>query len=301
MNNEIEVLMRGGERIFLKKAVLYGNCHMNSIEICLKHSPNFCKEYSIVKIPLFYEGEGTIAPEILACCDLFVYQDIREKNSFGKEFSSKRLIKMLPENCIKVCIPNLYELGYGFFPQNLVQTAQPKFYNKHNPCFHGDERGLFVHGDKVIAEKIEQNYSLKDLMSFVKSGNAISKEDILDVFEKYRYKIRKREENWDIKIYEYIFDIYKENQVFNDFGHPSNIVLKKISERILDFINIENDLKNFEMIFELEEYEDPIYPCVKEALELNYQKKYIREQSNKKLCEHMDFEEYVKEYYFWCQ
>lgn len=284
-----------------RKAILYGNCHMNSIEICLKHSENFSKIYTIVKIPLFYEGEGCPEINVLSKCDLFIYQEIRESNSYGKEYASDNLLKMLPNDCVKICVPNLYELGYGFFPQNLVQASQPKYYNAYNPKFRDDERGLFVHGDRIIREKIEQNFSLRDLVKFVNSNDAISQEYVLKTFDQYRDKIKNREIKWDIKIYNYIFSNYQDIQMFNDFGHPTNKVMKKISEEILEYLGIENDLTQFVMIFEMEEYEDPIYPCVKEILGLNYQKEYIREQSDKKLCNHMSFNEYVKEYYFWCQ
>lgn len=289
------------ERLYKDKVILYGNCHMHSIAICLNHSPNFRKKYYIEKIPLFYEGGSVLDKKILSKCKLFIYQDIRETNSFGKEYSSNELIKKLSKECKKVCIPNLYELGYGFFPQCLVQKEQPKYYNKYNPPFKGDNRGLFVHGDSVISEKMEQEYSVEGIIEFANSKEAVSKEKIHEVFERYRKKIKERENRWDIKIYSYIFENYKKIQMFNDFGHPSNAVMKKISEGILELLSIENDLKDFKMIFELEEYEDPIYPCVKETLGLEYSKKYIREQSDKKLVEHMDFDEYIKEYYYWCQ
>jgi hypothetical protein len=216
----------------------------------------------------------------------------------GEEFGTDRLRDFLPAKCDCVQIPNLYELGYGFFPQNYLFEASPHFINKNNPPFKGDERGLFVHGDYVLDGMLDK--SINEVVERVNRIDLIDREKILFMFDKYIEKIRDREKRWDIQIADYIMNEYKNKQMFNDFGHPSNNVIKKMSRNLLKYIGIEDDLKDFKMIYELDEYEDPIYPCVKEILGLKYQKKYLREQSDKKLVEKMTFEEYVREYYYWC-
>ncbi len=257
------------------------------------------KKCELIKLPYFFKKEGPPEKEQLLDCDLFIYQEIRDKNAMGEEFGTDRLMRFLPSKCERIQIPNLYELGYGFFPQNFIFERAPHFINKNNPSFKGDDRGLFVHGDYVIDSMLDR--PVNEVVESVYRTDLIDRDKILSMFDKYTEKIREREKRWDIKIADYILSEYKNKQMFNDFGHPSNDVIRKMSRELLEYIGIEDDLKDFKMIYELDEYEDPIYPCVREVLGLKYQKKYLREQSDKKLVEKMTFEEYVREYYFWCQ
>lgn len=290
-------------RIGKEKVIVYGNCHTIVIIEYLLQSKSFNNHYYIQQIPMFYE-KGVFDCKLLKGCKLFIHQDIREENKFGKEFSSDYIKGILGKECICICIPNLYELGYGFFPQSLVQSNNPKYYNKRNPEFiKGDDRGLFVHGDRILEQQIDNNCSLNDIIEYAHSDNILSNKEITDIFNTYKAKILRREDNWDIKIFDFIFenDHYKEEQMFTDFGHPTNIVLKKIVERLLDRIeNTYNDITSIEINRVLDQYEDPIYPYVAKVLGLKYSKKYIRVQSNMKIRKNMDFDEYVKEYYYWC-
>ena len=281
------------------KIAIYGNCHVRGIEICLKNSKNFNSKYELIKLPYFFEGEGPPEKDQLTTCDYFIYQEIREKNALGVEFGTKRLFDFIPRNCQCIQIPNLYELGYCFFPQNYLHLNAPHYINKNNPPYKGDERGLFVHGDYVIDSLMDM--PVNDVVKLVKSLDIISKHTIIEMFDRYISKITERETEWDIKIADFIIDNYRDIQMFNDFGHPSNVVIKKMAQDLLKLLDVDDDLDNFNMIFELDEYEDPIYPCVKNVLGLNYEKSYLRQQSDKKLVEKMDFEEYVREYYYWCQ
>lgn len=59
---------------------------------------------------------------------------------------------------------------------------------------------------------------------------------------------------------------------------------------------LEDDLDYFSC---MDEYEELLYPCVSKALGLNWDQKYLRQHSLRKLCEKMDAEEYIKEYIWW--
>ena len=289
------------EKIYKGKAILYGNCHMIILEEYLNRSKTFRNKWQIQSIPLFYEGGGGISKELLSKCDLFIYQEIRETNQYGVEYSSDYLLKQLPDGCIRLCVPNLYELGYGFFPQNLMQTQQPKYYNKFNPSFQGDERGLFVHGDKVIQDLLRNNTAVNHIIQKIINEDVIDEKFIIENFNNYWEKIRERERKWDIKVYNFLRNTYQKQQIFIDFGHPTNLVIKYITENILLYLKLKNDIEDIKIELVLDEYEDPIYPCVTKTLGLKYQKEFLRENSNKKLRDEMDLEEYIREYCYWCQ
>jgi hypothetical protein len=52
---------------------------------------------------------------------------------------------------------------------------------------------------------------------------------------------------------------------------------------------------------DLDDYELPIYPKVKEILKLEFDENDIRKSSHgKKMDKKMSFEEYIREYLYWC-
>ena len=118
----------------------------------------------------------------------------------------------------------------------------------------------------------------------------------------YYKKFKLREEYWDVKILEYIMSFYRERKVFYDLAHPSNFVIRKICEDILKELGIDAKLSLLDKC--LDSYEYAIYPDVQEALGLDYggENDIIRNKSNFKLLpeEDMDFEQYIKQYIYWC-
>ena len=96
--------------------------------------------------------------------------------------------------------------------------------------------------------------------------------------------------------------IYKEGKrnekMFYDAGHPTNVIMKKISEEILNRLGIDEDGIHTDLT--MDGCENPIYPSVKRWLKLQWDESEIRKShSARKCCDKMDFEEYVKEYLWW--
>lgn len=119
-------------------------------------------------------------------------------------------------------------------------------------------------------------------------------------FEKDKEAIQKRELYWDIKITDYIYQQFKKEKLFYDIGHPTNIVLWEISNRILRFLNIEESVSE-EIGTDLSCYEVPVYDCIKEVLKLEWCSESLRNKYNFILGEDekMDLREYVREYIWW--
>lgn len=158
---------------------------------------------------------------------------------------------------------------------------------------------MFPHGDIVIDECIKRGMSVDEIIAYVKSDSIFSKEAILQNFAEYMEKIKKREEAWDIKIYDYIVLNYKKTKLFYDVGHPTNIIMKKISNEILAMLGME--LCDREIDTQMDIHETPVYPAVKKCLNLEWTEGYIRESNlAKKASVRMDLDEYVRLYVWWC-
>lgn len=102
---------------FDKKIVfIHGNCLCRVIKKYLQSSDFFPKNYVFGDWPLIYEcGEEGIDEQKLKACDVFIHQDIQRNNSKGIYFSDEYILPKLKEDCIKICIPNLYGFPKAIF------------------------------------------------------------------------------------------------------------------------------------------------------------------------------------------
>ena len=113
-------------------------------------------------------------------------------------------------------------------------------------------------------------------------------------------KIKERENKWDITIYDFIMQNYKRHKLFYDMGHPTNIVLKKIAEDVLERLGIKET--NIDAQKKLDIHEVPVYPCRKKSLGLEWEDENIRKSDYAcRMGENMDLESYVREYVWWCK
>lgn len=276
-----------------KISVLHGNCHMDVVKQYLKSSQEFDKVYGIYPNPLIQNNkQGYIKENILNHCDLFIHQDIRTNNAYGYKLSDEYILGKLPEKAIKITMPNLFGLGYGFFPQYFI--------NDHNPSLNDDKNGMFPNGDININNFIKAGLNISDIIYKINSNEIYSEVEVVDNFESSIHKIKEREKNWDIKILDFILYSYKKYKLFYDVGHPTNIIMKEISKQIL--INLGLNYNDIKSDLCMNQHEDPVYPCVGKYLNLDWvENEIIRVNSPKKMNSNvMDIIEYIKQYIMWC-
>lgn len=279
-----------------KIVLLHGNCHLDVIGEYLNSSEKFQKEYAIYPNPRIYDNkEHRIRDNILYNCDVWIHEDIKEDNPFGYYLSDKYLRKQFKKNTKDITIPNLFGLGRAFFPQQ-----DPEVNKKNCSIFNArDLNGMFPRADIVIDKCIQDGKNVEDTYLFTQRQDVFNKKDVFNNFSIYMKKIKEREKNWDIKIYNYIMDHYKYEKLFFDIGHPTNVILKKISSDILEMLNIDD--KEIFAQTQLDAHEIPVYPSVRKHLGMEWNENEIRKGKKcKKVEEVMDFKEYVREYIWWC-
>lgn len=276
--------------------LLHGNCHMAVIHSYLESSKKFSAKYAIYPNPCIYNNkDGYIKKRVLENTDVWIHEDIRKDNEYGY-FLSDEYIHSFFESITaypkEIVVPHLFGLGRAFFPQSNI--------NKRNePINNGyDKNGMFPHLDMVIDKCVKENKTVEEIVNCCKSEGILNKDFILNNFQYYMQKIKKREEAWDIKIYDFIVENYQKEKLFYDEGHPTNVVMKKISMDILNELGIDE-----ECIFtniQMDVHENPVYPVVRDTLGFKWEEREIRKSTGgKKMCSQMDFEEYIKEYLQW--
>lgn len=275
-----------------KIVLLHGNCHVRVLKQYMISSELFRSQYYIYPTPpVQCFGGGYIDEDVLGGCDVFIHQDIRKDNPYGEQVSDEYTVSRLNSKCKNITIPNLYRnFGKAFFPQEA--------WNKSNRQNRNIAKGMFPYGDANVAKLVEQGIRDRDeIIGFLK-GHVYSKEFIQERFEFYKEAILERQKNWDIKIMDYILNNYKSCKLFYDTEHPCNNVIKEICKGVFELLDIDcRSIK--EVDANLGEYEEAVYPCVMEALGLAWDEKNIRENKFK-LQQKMDFDEYYKEYLYWC-
>lgn len=267
-------------------AIINANCYGIIIGEYLRSSKAFSENYFIHSIPPIYENtQGFIANEVLKQCDLFIHQDIRRDNKYGKRLSDDYIRRQLKSTCVDITIPNLVGMGSIFYPfmeRRKVNNVQAETY--------------FPFADKRIDELYARGKSTSEIVGVINNVSLSNDIYIRDNMRKVVEKFKKREEHWDIKVIDYILDNYQKRQFFYDPYHPVNEVLEIISNGILRSLGFDRENLNAEQ--DLGASEMYLYPDVKAALGLQYDSREIRKKSFYKLTSEMNLEEYVKQYLF---
>lgn len=296
----LEVLDFAYYQWFFKQIVLlHGNCHIMPIQEYLGSSTAFTLKYTFYPHPLIQNGMKPIPLQSMQIMDVWIHEDIRADNPYGYELSDEYMRKGILRTSKEIVIPNLFGMGRAFFPQEKASEDEKLITKGNNPIANGDDRnGMFPYVDRVIERALTQMNNVNDIISFCKSKECLSKEEIVDNFHEYIEKIKKREAQWDICITEFILDHYKNEKLFYDSGHPTNTIFRKISEEILAKLGIQD--MQIECSAVLDAHEVPVYPVTREVLGMQWEDDSIRVSKNaKRAVEKMDFEEYIREYIWW--
>lgn len=276
-----------------KMVLLHGNCHMDVIEDFLNSSEAFSRNYAVYPTARICTKERT-KEEVLKYMDVWIHEDIRKDNLFGYEFSDEYMKLNLPKDIKEIIMPHLYSLGAGFFPHAKEKN------DKNAALLNGAyENGMFPFKDCIIEECVKRDMNAEEIYEYAMRDNIMPRKYIVDNFNEYIKKIERRESAWDIKILGFILEHYKKEKLFFDMGHPTNIVLKSVALKILEYLGIFGDLIETDVL--LDYHEVPIYPWIRKVLGLEWDEDYIRNSKEAiKSSDTMDTAEYIREYIWWC-
>ena len=244
-----------------KLVIIYGNCHTTVISAYLNGCREFNEEYVIYEIKPIHTitNSNYFNIPVFKYCDLFIHQSIQNKNRYGEEYCSERVIEKLNPNCRILSIPNVYHLPICFFPQ----------YSSKSEFKRRDGSAVFFR-DKLLDAASEKGWSYRKTVHDYWDCKHFKKEELDDKLMKFLKKVEEREKEWDIKCLEFIKENYQKNQLFYDPNHPTNFFLKYISEEILKELEISFDRKEWDKInpHSLTGYQMPILPEVKENFKM---------------------------------
>lgn len=279
-------------QIFDKKvAIAYGNCHIHGVKRYLEQNKELAYDYGFYPFPAIQEmGQLEDYKYVLRNCELFIHQTIRKENKFGEKYSSDNMMKYLSDSCNVISIPNLYGMPICFFPQQRINNKIEM--NKKSFCFYSGE-------DENIEKWVREGKTKDEIKSYIIEGGVYKKEEIIDMWKCFESKLLIREKVWDVKISDYIFKNYRKEKLFYEKLHITNILLKELANRLLKYMGYSENI--FELPIYFNTHEMFIYYDVMEALELEFEEKYIRTSLKDDLVNKcsVDIDEYICQAYKW--
>ncbi len=288
-------------------AILYGNCHMRVLEKYFRRNPCFMDKYVIRSYLVHMPPDNFPADEELENYGLFISYDIREENSFGVP-SYERLRQKVKSTCRCVKVPNLLCSFNSFFPQILGKADDAEILKWHinENAVRAYDAGIAVkvgwigYSDANICRLYKEGRTIGEIKDFIENADCYSGQDIIDKFHAELEKLKKREQECDIQISDFIEANFQAVQLFYAPNHPTEVLLCELGRRILFFLGFGTEAHmTVEPTIDYDEVF--IYGCVKRALGLRFEQKYIRKGSeyltvrNKPL----KLEEYIEDFIAW--
>lgn len=237
---------------FKKKCVIFFNCHGISIKDQLLSSKLFKSKFDLEYIALYeyfkgfkyykknnliFEHENSIKT-----CDLIIIQHIKKahhKNGKRIIYIEHSYIKsLIKSDCRSIIIPHYTFSGY------------------HYP---------YIIDDSTINENISKENLVKNINNILID----EKENIILHLNDQLEHVRKLDEYSSIKCYNFVKNNYRSKILFFSRSYPTYLFFHYLSQEILNLINVKDNIIPKWSQFALEKSE-PIYPCVKKYLKLEF-------------------------------
>lgn len=197
-----------------KIVVINANCHGDAIEKYLNQSAVFCNEYMVYPIPAIQlNKEGKIDLDLLRHTDVYIHQDIRAENAMGYKLSDEYVGKYLPERATDICIPNFVGMGNWMYPS--LGGLDKVIDAMNGPLY-------VLYRDAVLDEAVDHCHSFEAFRTYW-SNYRYDDDGMENRFTANMNRLKEREKNWDIKIYDFIRENYRTIPCFTDANHPRNM------------------------------------------------------------------------------
>lgn len=272
-------------------AVVYGNCQSLYISLILAESRQFSNDYILmVMLPvqnIEFEKIKGFDKRVMKHISCFIYQKVKRDNAFGEKLSTDELIPMLKPECKKCTIPFVYLLAY--FPQHIK--------NPRNDMLKRGE-GHYPYGDRVIRDCLESGKSVDETARNLADLSLFSEEEVQENYKNSLQELKKREENLDVIISDFLEKNFKSKYLFYTPSHPTNECMVEVVYRILNFFGYEYEKIDYSNVIENDRYEMYIYPSVKKKLGLTFPKSKFRPYKASGC--YMNIKEFVNEYKKYC-
>ena len=222
-------------RIPAKKImVIFGNCHFQEIQRNIIQYQQIKNNYlpHYICINSYFQSlkdKQYFIPEhidLFKKADILIYQHIETDRGF---LNNSEVEKLIPRNCIRIKIPHYRSSIYHY---SWYET----------PYF--EEMKQLVNKEETVNQKI------KCIKDFIKNINETIQDT--NLFDKFITKeitnFKKVDSYSDVSMYDYFLSNWKQIRMFNGRSYPTSYFIFILSKKILEKINIYQNLSFTQMI-----------------------------------------------------
>lgn len=243
----------------MKKFVVYANCQGEALARTLLENSEFAAIYEWLPLPPVQLLTAEKAQEVLAKvrqADLLLYQPVAATRKRPVELSSAFLANQVKSGGTTISFPSIYFDGY--FPHLETLNRLVSILNR-------------VH-DYCIAYSCSIGLTVEETIEIIQSDSLYPKEISLQQVENSLNNLSSREEesNLDIRVSPFIRENYRREKLFNQFNHPKRSVLKHVSEKVLDILQMESPFIHESGASHLDAIVTPIYKSTHRNLQLAF-------------------------------
>jgi len=283
-----------------KVVLIHGNCQTWWVKFYLKTNKEFTDKYIILSTPRICSKtclQNFIELNefnLFNYVDLFITQQISDKNRFALELSTNSIISLLRPDCQIVKISNLYFSGY--FPQS--KSCEILILSD----LIESEKGIFPFGDSNIDKFLSMGYKTEEIISMLKNEDFYTKEFLEERAKNEIETFRKIEEPVDVKMADYIEENYKKELLFLSSNHPIAKVIMELTRRLLAYLGNENIEVYYTVSDILKGRDEILYPSVIKAFNLDKNYNYMMYYLHKSIDDSLvySFDNYIRAYIGMC-
>lgn len=264
-----------------KLAVFHGSCHTRVLGQLCNMNSQFSNEYQVINVPKTwaYSYEKTkslvvnyVSDDIfLKQIDLFIYEQVTEQVIDYKDFWFDNLKEKLRKDCKIVSTPYLQFSGY--FPQ--VEIEERTNIWMYRPWYK----------DIYVYNLIREGLNDKEILEVISKDDFLSPKEIEKAYDEGLISLQESECELDVKMFDYIYEHGREEQLFYSIEHPNRKVMVEWANRILAFlypfgeIDLNEQYEKEDFILKtstLKTRDYPVYSSVVKQLGLQrYEKRFI--------------------------
>lgn len=289
-----------------KLALIYGNCHMEIFQKIIDTQPWFARKYYSRRVYVAASEPSERSPKesLIRNANIIISQDIRENNGFGA-MGIDEVRSFMEEECKVIVVPNVFGCNI-YFPQAIepdVKTIQVHTNEKADLIKLDFIRQITGWADPNIEKWAFDGLDSDAIARRIQTEQVYSDEQIKQLFSKAIMKLEKREKGCTVIISDYIKSNYKSQKLFFDPRHPCSSLVSEKVKRVIEYLGgiYDDSFSDTSAQERMDNDEIFIYGCVKRALGLEFEDKYIKTGAKYSTLHYhpITLEEYVDTYIKW--
>lgn len=203
--------------------LVYGNCQASAVSQTLTKLPGLSETYEVRYLPSFIhpvEGAAQVRQDWLDRCHIFI-----EQKGAWSEFSRKA---ELPRGVTLLRFPtvsmnSLWPLQAND-PRNIPEPPHYPF-------------GRYPYGDRLVLELLEKGYVGEGLLREYLARDVGQMLDMDRLFELECGRLRQADSVCDIQMVDFILANFRTHRLFWTYNHPTAVMLKNLSNKILSALS----------------------------------------------------------------